>query len=289
MLIGADYARVDANFPPDFEAFKLACRTAGSAASFVIFRGAWGTSEDLTVQRDWVRAKAAGLTCGAYLLLRMRKDILPEDQVHVFADNVGTLRSNDLVPIIDVEDTGLTAEAELDWVHRAWLEIRRIYGAPPIIYDSDRVWREDLHDLPAGEMTDSPQWVAKPWPWPRRRPAQLRPFQPGQYEPTVPKPWGPGNWWMHQYQGDAYPVAGFSSTVDLSRWNVMRQGQTGERVRWAQRRLGMAVTGTFDADMANRVKAFQASAQVAVDGAIGPKTFAPLAWCNGVERPLSAA
>jgi GH25 family lysozyme M1 (1,4-beta-N-acetylmuramidase) len=290
MLIGVDYASVDRNQSPDFEAFKAACKAAGSTASVAIIRGAYGTLPDPTLRRDFARARSAGLTCGAYLFLRMDKaEASPEEQVYAFADNVGILRADDLVPVLDVEATGLSAEAELEWVHRAWLAIRRIYGAPPIIYDSARVWAEDLHNLPAGEMADSPQWVAKPWPFALNSPAHLASFAPGQYEPPMPPSWGAGNWWMHQYQGDARPVPGFTNTVDLSRFKVMREGERGARVRWAQARLGLQTTGTFEATMASRVRALQMSSGLVVDAVIGPKTFARLAWRNGVERPFSAA
>jgi hypothetical protein len=291
MLIAVDYAAVDGNHPPDFKAFGEACTKAGSTASIAIFRGAYGTTPDLTVQRDWNAAKSAGMVCASYLFLRTNEALLPEAQVHAFASNVGPLRLNDFVPIIDVEDTGMPAELELKWVHRAWLEIRRTYGVSPILYDSARVWAEDLHNLPAGEMTDSPQWVAKPWPWEVKTPAHLSPlpFADGQLEPKVPPSWGPGNWWMHQYQGDARPAPGFSSTVDLSRFNVMRQGEAGARVRWVQRRLGMIETGKFDADMATCLQVFQRGNGLVADAIIGPRTFAALCWCNGVERPLMAA
>lgn len=287
MIIGIDYASVDGNTPPDFEQFKAACHAQGSSAGFAIFRGAWGTSPDATVQRDWIRAHDAGLTCGAYLFLRTLKGMSPESQVHVFADNVGALRYHDLVPVIDVEDTGMGAELELEWVHRAWLEMRKIYATSPVIYTSARVWSEDLNNLPAGEMTDSPLWLAKPWPWNIRTAAQLAPFKQGQYDPTVPPTWGPGNWWLHQYQGDALPVPGFSNTVDISRFNLMKQGEISVRVKWVQTRLGMKTTGLFNSDMTTRIKAFQSMVGVTADGIIGPKTFAPMCWHNGVERPLA--
>lgn len=291
MLIAVDYASVDNNHPPDFGAFQAACAQSGSTASIAIFRGAYGTTPDLTVQRDWNAAKRAGMLCAGYLFLRTNKALLPEAQVHAFADNVGPLRLNDFVPIVDVEDTGMPPELELEWVHRAWLEIRRVYGVPPILYDSARVWSEDLHNLPASEMVDSPQWVAKPWPWKVRSTAQLspNPFADGRFEPLVPPPWGTGNWWLHQYQGDAFPAPGFTSTVDLSRFNVMRQGETGARVRWVQRRMGMLEDGFFDVDMATCLKVFQRGNGLMADAIIGPRTFAALCWCNGVERPLMAA
>lgn len=288
MIVGIDYASIDGNVPPDFAKLKDAAKAQGSSVGVAIVRGAYGTWPDPTVQRDWRRAIDAGFTCGAYLLLRMLKGMGPESQVHAFADNVGALRYHDLVPIIDVEDTGFSPEAELEWVHRAWLEMRRTYATPPMIYTSARVWAEDLKDLPAGEMTDSPLWLAKPWPRPIRTPADFTPFKQGVNDPTVPPSWGPGNWWMHQYQGDALPVPGFSNTVDLSRFNLMQQGEMSVRVKWVQQRLGMKVTGMFNSDMTTRIKAFQAMTGLVADGIIGPKTFAPMCWHNGTERPIAA-
>lgn len=285
MIIAVDYASVDGNARPNFAEFKQACTRAGSRAAAVFFRVAWGIKRDLTAQRDWSSAQDAGLLCGGYLFLRMPQasfNATPEDQVHAFADTLGVLTAANMVPTIDVEDTapGFSAEDELAWVKRAWTEMRNIYGVPPMIYDSGRVWHEDLHDLPAGEMTDSPQWVAKPWPWRVRSPAQLSgdAFADGKLDPSVPSPWGPGNWWWHQYQGDAYPVPGFSSTVDLSRFHLMTQGESGARVRWVQGRLGVATSGVFDAAMLAQVKEFQRSRGLAIDGVIGPLTLNALTW-----------
>lgn len=276
MIVGADHASVDGNDPPDWDAFKAAAAASGSRAAFAIFRGAYGTWPDPTVQRDWRRAQDAGLITGSYLLLRMRADQPPEDQVHVFAENLGALRVGDLVPAIDVEDTGFDAQTELGWVHRAWTAMRQIYTVSPMIYVSDRVWSEDLHNLDAGEMTDSPLWVAKPWPWRVQTPAHLASFD--GYDPIVPKPWGPGNAWIHQYQGDALPCPGFSHTVDLNRFRPMVQGETGARVAWVQKRLGIPVTFAYDAAMNTAVRSYQHQVGVAVDGVIGPVTFTRLAW-----------
>lgn len=280
MIVGVDYASIDGNVEPDWEALKQACSRGQSSLGVAIFRAAWGTSPDATVGRDWRRAQDAGLVTGAYLFLRMRADLAPEDQVHVFADNLGAITNKDLVPIIDVEDAGAAAAAELDYVCRACQAVQGIYGVLPMIYTSARVWHENLADMTRGPVTDCPLWLAKPWPWAERQTGQLasQPFAGGKYDPTVPEAWGWGNWWMHQYQGDAVRVPGFSHTVDLSRWNVMRAGETGARVAWVQRRLGWPVNRTFDAAMAAQVKAFQAEHGLVADAAIGPRTFAAITW-----------
>lgn len=285
MLVGIDYASVDGNTPPDISRWKAACTQASSTGSFAILRGAWGTTLDRTFQRDARRFADAGVVHGAYLFLRNPQagfSASPEDQVHAFADAVGPLTRHHMVPTVDVEDASatMTPQEEIDWVHRAWLEMTVAYGVPPIIYTSDRVWREDLHNLPAGEMVDSPLWLAKPWPWRVRQPAHLSsaPFDAGKLDPPVPSPWGTGNWWIHQYQGDAYPVPGFSSTVDLSRFRVMRIGESGDRVAWVRRRMGAPGTSVFDSTMLADVRNFQSLNGLTVDGIIGPRTFAALCW-----------
>jgi GH25 family lysozyme M1 (1,4-beta-N-acetylmuramidase) len=103
-------------------------------------------------------------------------------------------------------------------------------GAPPVIYTSARVWRDDLKNLPAPEMEDSPLWAVrypfKPGP-PRRDSAA---FDDGALDPRVPPPWrDPGNWWIHQYQGDAVGFPGFNGKVDMNRFQPMIKGANGAR------------------------------------------------------------
>lgn len=290
MLVCVDWASVDGNREPNWGEFGAACQRLGSRAAVAIIRGAWGTQRDLTLQRDWHKAHDAGLVCGAYLYLRLPRpgfNASPENQADAFADNLGAApRKRTLVPALDVEDTGLPPELELEWVTRAWSRLRDIYGAPPIIYTSNRVWKEDLHDLPSVEMGQSALWVAKPWPVEVRTSAVLsdKLFEGGKNEPVVPGPWGPKNWWMHQYQGDAFPVPGFTKTVDLSRFKVMRTGEVGHRVQWVRDRLSLpntgaaAVAATYDVEMVKRVRTFQGDKGLSVDGIIGPETFAALTW-----------
>lgn len=292
MLIGIDYASVDGNGLPRLNIASDACKAARSTLSFAFIRGSYGTTADRTWGRDALTLERYGLTVGAYAFLRMPRRggpimAAPADQMRVFADNVGTLTKKHFPPALDVEDSGLSGQAELDWVHEAWSTLKSIYGVAPRIYTSQRVWIEDLHNLPAGEMTESPLWLAKPWPWPVRSKAQLddSAFKGGQRDPGVPLPWGQANWWIHQYQGDAFPMPGFSNTVDLSRFRLMVQGETGERVKWVQRRLGIIDDGVFGPGMASHLRMFQKTCQLVEDAVIGPKTFAAIAWQAGVEAP----
>src|SRR4029077_1871997 len=103
-------------------------------------------------------------------------------------------------------------------------------------------------------------------------------FATGKYEPPLPPPWNDaGNWWIHQYQGNATKFPGFSGLCDMNRFNVAFKGASGARVGWVQRRLGIAETDKFDAVTADAVRAFQDDNDLVNDGIIGPRTFAYLA------------
>jgi GH25 family lysozyme M1 (1,4-beta-N-acetylmuramidase) len=288
MDIFVDYASVDANQPPDWVKLKTAASGAGSTLTGVIFRAAYGTWPDPVLARDWRAARAAGLVAGAYLYLRMSDlHMDPEDQVHALANNLGVITDQDMVPTIDVEDTGMAPADELEWVHRAWQAVHDIYGVAPMIYTSARVWTEDLDGLPNADLVKSPLWLAKPWPWAVQTRAQLSPgpFLGGKYAPAVPRPWGAGNWWLHQYQGDAKPVPGVTNTMDLSRFNPMGQGERGERVAWVQARVGATPDGSFGPVTAAALRRFQADHSLPATAVVDPKTFVALMWA----RPASAA
>src|SRR4029078_1259496 len=85
--------------------------------------------------------------------------------------------------------------------------------------------------------------------------------------PPVPPPWGDStNWWIHQYQGDAIRLPGFSTgNVDLNRFNTMLKGATGDRVKWVQRRLGIAQNGQFDSAIDGVSRVFNDRKGVGVD------------------------
>jgi murein L,D-transpeptidase YcbB/YkuD len=102
-------------------------------------------------------------------------------------------------------------------------------------------------------------------------------------DPPVPPAWGDAtNWWIHQYQGDAVKLPGFpTGNVDMNRFNVMSVGATGDRVRWVQRRLGVAQTGAYDSATDATVRAFQQRKGLMPSGVIDPRSFAYISW----ERP----
>lgn len=291
-MIGIDYASVDGNGPPNWHS----ARAAG--VTFVIVRGAYGNWIDTTFQRDYAGIAAAGLVRGAYLFLRYpRKGQPSPPQPHIQAraliDALGRqARSKlDLPPCLDIEfpgdgrrETELSAHQALEWTRVAWRTMKDALGVSPLVYTSARVWKEDLANLPAPDLADSPLWLAR-YPYRTRIAAMTEPGTVHSLAwPPTPPPWGDQtNSWIHQYQGDALKMPGFTATVDVNRFRYLRPGAVGDRVAWLQRRLGRTVTATFDEDLAKVVREFQRLSGLGVDGIVGPQTFAQLCWADGAE------
>jgi GH25 family lysozyme M1 (1,4-beta-N-acetylmuramidase) len=285
VVFGLDTASVAGNTNPDWAQAK-----AEGSITFAIIRSNWGVSQDGVFRRDWPRIKQAGIVRGAYLFLRfphpkygMRAPD-PVSQANALIRTVGGLDESDLPPTLDVEFpdgrrvTGMTAQQCLDGARAAWRVLKGYYGVAPIIYTSGRVWHEDLNDLPAPDLTESPLWLAR---YPVRRGPAVRDARVSRLNPPpVPPAWGDAtNWWIHQYQGDAVGFPGFpTGNVDLNRFNTMRNGATGDRVKWVQRRLGIAQSGRFDAAMEGALRAFQVQKGLASNGVVDPATFAYFCW-----------
>ena len=292
-MIGIDYASVDRNAPPDFQAAKRA------GARFVIPRGAYGRRTqgqvgnspiylDPVWARDKDRIKAAGLRRSSYLFLCVpRKGLTtpePDEQVAEFLSYVQLERATplycgDYVPCIDVEEESdvLTSDQYFDWIVRAVAEATSTLHAFPAIYFSNRVWTEYLKKHAAGVLKNCPLWIAKPWPWPIR--TQIHLDGAAGYSPTTVPQFGDStNWLWYQYQGDAIKMPGFSSTVDGNRCQVVSKGSQGDIVKWIQARVGTSVDGDFGPDTKLRVQAFQNQYRLTADGIVGIDTFAPLTW-----------
>lgn len=324
MILGIDTASVGGNKNPNWTAAKA------GGVQFAILRAAYGTWEDTTFKRDWPKLQEAGIVRGAYLFLRFpRKNKLkasrtahlkpcllqrpptsvfrgltssapsPIDQARAVCRIVGKLELGDLPISLDVEfpgdgrvETGMTAKQLLSGVRDAWKVLADTYGVAPLIYTSGRVWLDDLSNLAAPDMIDSPLWLAR-YPF-SPGPAVLTP--PALSDPPVPPTWAGSdpikikyrgmpyttdNWWIHQYQGDAVGCPGLpTGNVDLNRFNPLYKGMSGERVKWAQRRVAASESlcidpnGKFDDVFAAKVKTYQKINGLVPDGIIGIKTFA---------------
>jgi peptidoglycan hydrolase-like protein with peptidoglycan-binding domain len=65
----------------------------------------------------------------------------------------------------------------------------------------------------------------------------------------------------------------------MNRFHAVARGDSGGNVRWIQRRLGLpSQSGKLDTATETALRAFQAENGLTVDGVVGPKTFAALAW-----------
>jgi len=286
IAFGLDTASVGGNKNPNWTRAK-----SEGGISYAIIRGAWGTWKDPVFDRDWPKLQAAGIVRGAYLFLRFPHHKYaacpsPAAQAKAFILAVGKLETKDLPPSLDVEfpggraETKMTARQCLDHVREAWKVLKDHYGVAPIIYTSARVWHEDLSDLAAPDLVESPLWLAR---YPFKKGTVVRDpkvFAGGRHNPPVPPPWGDAtNWWIHQYQGDALGLPGFpTGNIDMNRLNVTKPGIVGDRVRWVQRRLGVTVSGTFDAATTAALKSFQGKGGLPVVSSIDARTFASLCW-----------
>lgn len=284
IIFGLDTASIAGIKNPNWAQAK----TQG-AISFAIIRSNFGIREDGVFKREWPKIKEAGIVRGAYLFLRFphpkygMKAPDPISQAKAFIKAVGHLNESDFPPSLDVEFpgggkvTGMTPKQLLDRVRAAWKVLKGYYGVAPIIYTSGRVWREDLHNLSAPDLVESPLWLAR-YPF-KPGPVRRGPFAGGL---PVPPPWRDSrNWWIHQYQGNAIRLPGFpTGNVDMNRFQMMLKGETGDRVKWVQRRLGIAQNGHFDSAMESALRAFQYRKGLVSNGVVGLQTFVRLCWSN---------
>ena len=289
VIFGIDTASIAGNKNPNWAQAK-----AEVPLDFAIIRSNWGVWQDSTFLRDWPKMKAAGLVRGAYLFLRFAHSKRPSApdptaQAKALIATVGMLDESQFPPTLDVEfpggwgETKMTRAQILAGVREAWHVLKNHYGVAPIIYTSARVWKEDLGDPPAPDLVESPLWLAAYFTF-KKGPAVYRAadFAGGRFTPKVPPPWGDANnWWIHQYQGDAVRLPGFpTGNIDMNRFNALGPGARGDRVRWVQRRLGIAQSGQFDIATQSALRTFQGKKGLAAGPAIDPRTFAYLCWAN---------
>lgn len=286
--LGADYASVDHD-----DVDQRAAVAAG--IRFAIVRASYSTHADPTHQRDVDGWRAAGAVAGAYMFeVFDAGGPSPRAQVEAFIPNADIRPGVDLPPVLDVEfprgvaASGLTREQAVGRWREAYQRLRDHYGVPPMVYSSARVI--DGHDtdaLAAGmdvaDLDDAPLWLAR-YPIATRRPPVLE--TEWLAWPRAPVAWGGGdNFWVHQYQGDAVHVPGFSRTVDLNRFHPLADG-AGPRAAWVQRRLQRAGTmpiftrasGAYDDQTRAAVRLYQVTRGLSGTGVVDLNTFVKLAW-----------
>lgn len=274
--IGIDIASVDENGNPDWQKAQK-----DGHLRFVGLRAAYGTAPDSSYPTYRRQLDALGIPNFPYLFIRANVDS-PEAQANAVLAAVGTLNQRYFPLAIDVEGSrnGLTAVQWLDWVVRAKRVIQEALGVPPLLYTSKTYWidPDGMNNLPAPELADTTPWW-KYWPYPVHSQAVYDPAVVDKLAPPpAPPPWGT-SWVIQQYQGDGINYPGFKSTTDMDRVHMQRQGDTGDSVKWIQKRLpSLIVDGIFGPKTAEAVKAFQTMKKITVDGIVGLDTAQLLAW-----------
>lgn len=123
--------------------------------SFAFIKATEGISrQDGTFQRNWEKAKEAGVVRGAYHFFYSTRD--PIKQAINFR-NVVQLESGDLPPVLDIEVHNNQPAAVIRSTARIWLEdMEKAYGVKPIIYTNIHFYEKYL----GKEFDDYPLWVA---------------------------------------------------------------------------------------------------------------------------------
>lgn len=148
---------------------------------------------DRKFNRNWKRAKEAGMPCGAYHFFLATKS--GKLQAENFISTV-QLEKGDLPPVLDVEQTYGVSTTKLQKEVKAFLTtVSDYYGVTPIIYTNTDFYRQHLN---TADFEAYPLWVAH----------YLQ-----QKEPRVVRNW---LFWQHSETGR---VNGITSKVDFNVFN----------------------------------------------------------------------
>jgi GH25 family lysozyme M1 (1,4-beta-N-acetylmuramidase) len=298
----ADDAAVDHNVRE-----PLVSRAAGIVGA--IYRADYGRYKDDTFALAAQKAIDAGLVLGGYsfgLHGAEAGDLAMEAQVAAYAAEtdrwyaLGNPGARPILPpMVDFElphgwrATGVAHPDELvaSLDHEVAL-FEDEYGVPPIVYLSGRVWNTVDADALGGPAA-TPRLKRCALALAHYDYAARAPWQrsPGS-TPAIPKPWNwagtRSNYWIHQYQGDAIGVPGYSNTVDMSVFHPLVPGDRSERVvDWLRPRAaahdGPAPTGdplVYDAALMRWVQEVQTDHKLDADAVIGLYTFEAMSWMS---------
>jgi len=147
---------------------------------------------DPQFNRNWKKAKQAGIARGAYHFFNSSKDGRAQAENFIKAVALG---KNDLPPVVDIEQMNGTSQVVLKRELKKWLDIiENYYKIKPIIYTNVDFYSRNL----GKEFDDYPLWVAHYY----------------QYdEPRINRHW---TFWQHSEEGR---VNGILSKVDFNVFN----------------------------------------------------------------------
>lgn len=180
-------------------------KVAADGISFAIAKATeGGTFRDDRYLANRAGAKAAGLAFTAYEYARPSRRVndAVRDADHFL--EVAQLTDDDLVPVLDLEETGGLGKARLRrWVD-AWSD--RVYdelGVRPMIYVSSSFWKHPMRNTTDHAALGHPLWIAH---W-----HVTNPWVPGQM-------WNDRDWTIWQWTSDG-AVNGIRGRVDLNVYN----------------------------------------------------------------------
>ncbi|WP_153795772.1 glycoside hydrolase family 25 protein [Foetidibacter luteolus] len=109
---------------------------------------------DASFRRNWLKAKEAGLTRGAYHFFLATKSGKAQAQNFI---NTVSISKGDLPPVIDIEQLYGVPPAKMRKEVKAWLlAVEKAYGVRPIIYTYANFYQQYMGD----EFDDYPVWIA---------------------------------------------------------------------------------------------------------------------------------
>ncbi|MDB4953725.1 MAG: uncharacterized protein JWO36_1294 [Myxococcales bacterium] len=168
-----------------------------SGVAFAFIRVSDGSFQDPNFATYWAGSRAAHVIHGAYHFFRPALD--PIVQADAFLAKLGTMKADDLPPVLDVEAADGKTPAQVAAGVKAWVNhVKTKLGRPPIIYTGKYFWQDSVGGV---NLTSSPLWHA-------------------QYTtaacPDIASPWTDWAIWQYSSSGS---VPGISGNVDVDHWN----------------------------------------------------------------------
>ena len=176
---------------------------AASGKAFAFVRASAGTkTADRTYGANLAGAAAAGIPIGSYHFANPNRSAGDAEAEAAWFLEHATIRSGDLVPVLDLERAnGLKPVELIDWT-RTWLEtVTAATGVRPLIYASPVFWWKAMANTDSFARDGYRLWIAH--------------WTPGS--PVLPAGgWNGRDWavWQHTSHG---AVAGIAGRVDLDR------------------------------------------------------------------------
>lgn len=173
-------------------------KVAASDLAFAITKATGGKDyTDPQFHQNWHEIRQQNLIRGAYHFFYAGDDV--HAQVEHFLTTVGTFRSTDFPPILDIEITDQVDPNDLKSNALLWLQlVKQQTQRTPIIYTDASFAQEYLTDPKFGEYY---LWLA----------------DYDNQQPPIPAPWKGKDWLLLQYT-ETGTAPGVTGNVDLNRY-----------------------------------------------------------------------